>query len=105
VAGRHRNRGYDAASAAGHPDWEALPEPEVLALARAERRVIVTNNVRDFRPLHVEAVMPGGPGRHGMIVGEVPCGTGSTLAISHRSWRVSGSPSRGGPAAVLWFRS
>jgi hypothetical protein len=32
----------------------------VLALARAERRVIVTNNVRDFRPLHVESVMPGG---------------------------------------------
>jgi hypothetical protein len=39
----------------------------VLALARAERRAIVTNNVRDFRPLHAEAVVPGGPGHFGMI--------------------------------------
>jgi hypothetical protein len=51
----------------GHPDRETLPDPEVLALVRAERRVIVTNNVRDFRPLHVESVMPGGPGHYGML--------------------------------------
>lgn len=60
-------RGHDVQSVAGHPDWEALSDPEVLALARAERRAIVTNNVRDFRPLHVEAVMPGGVGHYGMI--------------------------------------
>lgn len=67
IARELQARGYDAESVAGHPDREALPDPEVLALARAERRVIVTNNVRDFRPLHVEAVMPGGPGHYGMI--------------------------------------
>jgi predicted nuclease of predicted toxin-antitoxin system len=60
-------RGHDVESVAGHPEREALPDPEVLALARAQRRVIVTNNVRDFRPLHAEAVMPGGPGHFGMI--------------------------------------
>jgi predicted nuclease of predicted toxin-antitoxin system len=60
-------RGHDVQSVAGHPEREALPDAEVLALARAERRVIVTNNVRDFRPLHAEAVMPGGPGHFGMI--------------------------------------
>lgn len=60
-------RGHDVQAVAGHPDREALPDPEILALARAERRVIVTNHVRDFRPLHVEAVMPGGPGHFGMI--------------------------------------
>jgi len=60
-------RGHDVLSVAGHPEWEALPDPEVLALARAERRAVVTNNVRDFRPLHTEAVMPGGPGHFGMI--------------------------------------
>ena len=27
----------------------------------------MTNNVRDFRPLHAEAVTPGGPGHFGMI--------------------------------------
>ena len=60
-------RGYDVEAVAGHPSREALQDPEVLSLARTERRAIVTNNVRDFRPLHVEAVMPGGPGHFGMI--------------------------------------
>ena len=67
IAREFQARGYDIEAVAGHPDREALPDPEVLALARAERRAIVTNNVRDFRPLHVEAVMPGGPGHYGMI--------------------------------------
>ncbi|MCW2932118.1 MAG: hypothetical protein JWM19_3080 [Actinomycetia bacterium] len=60
-------RGHDVQSVAGHPDREALSAPEVLALARAERRAVVTNNVRDFRPMHAEAVMPGGPSHYGMI--------------------------------------
>jgi hypothetical protein len=60
-------RGHDVQSVAGHPDREALSDPEVLALARAGRRAVVTDNVRDFRPLHAEAVMPGGPGHYGMI--------------------------------------
>jgi hypothetical protein len=38
-----------------------------MTLARTERRAIVTNNVRDYRPLHVEAVTPGGQGHFGMI--------------------------------------
>jgi hypothetical protein len=60
-------RGHDVQSVAGHPDREALSDLEVLAIARAERRAVVTNNVRDFRPLHAEAVMPGGVGHYGMI--------------------------------------
>ena len=60
-------RGHDVEALAGHPEREALSDPDVLALARAERRAVVTNNSRDFRPLHVEAVLPGGPGHCGMI--------------------------------------
>lgn len=60
-------RGYDVETIAGHPDREALSDPEVLAVARSGRRAVVTNNVRDFRPLHAEAVMPGGTGHYGMI--------------------------------------
>ena len=67
IARELQARGRDVQAVAGHPEREALPDPEVLALARAERRAIVTNNVRDFRPLHAEAVMPGGPGHYGMI--------------------------------------
>lgn len=66
IARELRDRGHDVQSVAGHPEREALPDPEVLALARADRRAIVTNNVRDFRPLHTEAIVPGGPGHYGM---------------------------------------
>jgi len=67
IARELRACGYDAEAVAGHPDREALSDPEVLALARAEQRAIVTNNLRDFRPLHHEAITPGGPGHYGMI--------------------------------------
>jgi len=67
IARELRQRGHDAQAVAGHPDREALSDPEVLALARAEHRAVVTNNLRDFRQLHQEAITPGGPGHCGMI--------------------------------------
>jgi predicted nuclease of predicted toxin-antitoxin system len=67
IARQLRSRGHDVEPVAGNPDREALSDPEVLALARAGHRAIVTNNLRDFRPLHYEAVTPGGPGHFGMI--------------------------------------
>jgi predicted nuclease of predicted toxin-antitoxin system len=60
-------RGHDVQAVAGHPEREARCDPDVPALARTERRALVTSNIRDFRPLHVEAVLPGGPGHYGMI--------------------------------------
>lgn len=62
-----RARGHEVEPVAGNPEHEALSDPEVLALARAEHRAIVTNNLRDFRPLHHEAITPGGAGHFGMI--------------------------------------
>jgi hypothetical protein len=44
-----------------------MSDPDVLALARAEHRAIVTSNLRDYRPLHAEAIMPGGDYHFGMI--------------------------------------
>jgi Domain of unknown function (DUF5615) len=38
---------------------KALSDGDVLAFARGEWRAVVTNNIRDFRPLHVEAALPG----------------------------------------------
>ena len=67
IARKLRSRGHDVEAVAGNPDREALPDPEVLALARAEHRAVVTNNLRDFRPLHHEAITPGGAGHFGMI--------------------------------------
>jgi hypothetical protein len=67
IARELRARGHDVLAVAGQPDWAALSDPEVMALARTEHRVIVTSNVRDYRPLHVEAVTPGGQGHFSMI--------------------------------------
>jgi hypothetical protein len=67
IARELRARGHDVESVAGNPDREASSDPEVLALARAQHRALVTNNLRDFRPLHHEAVTPGGAGHFGMI--------------------------------------
>ena len=59
-------RGYDAQAIAGSANAE-LSDPEVLDLARSEQRAVATNNVRDFRPLHIAAVQPGGAGHYGML--------------------------------------
>jgi hypothetical protein len=67
IARELRSRGHDVESVTGNPDREALSDPEVLALARAEHRAVVTHNLRDFRPLHHEAITPGGGGHFGMI--------------------------------------
>jgi len=61
------SRGYDVEPVASHPGRESLSDPEVLALARAEHRAVVANNVRDFRPLHYDAITPGAAGHFGMI--------------------------------------
>jgi hypothetical protein len=67
IARELRSCGHDVAPVAGDSDREARSDPEVLALARAEHRAVVTNNLRDFRPLHHEAITPGGAGHFGMI--------------------------------------
>jgi predicted nuclease of predicted toxin-antitoxin system len=68
IARELRSRGHDVEAVSGQPELEGLDDDALLALARAEHRAIVTNNVRDFRPLHHEAVTPGGAGHHGVIL-------------------------------------
>ncbi len=67
IARELRDRAHDVQAVADHSDWAALSDPEVMALTRTERRAIVTNNLRDYRPLHADAVTPGGPGHYGMV--------------------------------------
>jgi predicted nuclease of predicted toxin-antitoxin system len=67
IAQELRSRGHDVLAVAGERDREGMSDPEVTALARAGHRAIVTNNLRDYRPLHHEAITPGGPGHYGMI--------------------------------------
>ena len=56
IARELRERGHDVLAVADHPGWVALSDPEVMTLARTERRAVVTNNLRDYRPLHADAI-------------------------------------------------
>jgi uncharacterized protein YbjT (DUF2867 family) len=67
IARELRERGHDVLAVAEHPGWAALPDPEVMSVARTERRAVVTNNLRDYRPLHSDAITPGGQGHFGMV--------------------------------------
>jgi Domain of unknown function (DUF5615) len=66
IAEQLRAHGHDVQAIAASEHAE-LDDPEVLDLARSQQRALVTNNVRDFRPLHIAAVAPGGAGYYGMV--------------------------------------
>jgi hypothetical protein len=67
VAAELRARGHDAVAIKARDEWHSLSDPEVIVLARAEQRAVVTANLRDFRPLHAELVAPGCEGHPGMV--------------------------------------
>jgi len=49
VVGRHlRGKKHDVFALDEHPDLEGIDDPEVLALATSDHRILVTHNVRDF---------------------------------------------------------
>jgi predicted nuclease of predicted toxin-antitoxin system len=51
VAARLRERGHDVLALAEDAAYEGLPDPQVLELAAAEQRILITRNSRDFAPL------------------------------------------------------
>lgn len=55
-----RDRGHDAVAVKEREEWIGLSDTEVFELAREEGRALVTNNVRDLRPLATAAVVRGG---------------------------------------------
>ncbi len=67
IARELRSRGHDVTAIKETQGHESLSDPEVMDLARTERRAIVTNNLSDFRPLHHAAIVTGGRGHHGMV--------------------------------------
>lgn len=51
IAAGLRDRGHDAIAVVERPELRMLPDPELFAAAQAERRIVVTENVRDFVPI------------------------------------------------------
>jgi predicted nuclease of predicted toxin-antitoxin system len=78
IARELRRRGHDVEAIQEHPEWRSFEDPQVIELARTERRVLVTDNLSDMRPLHYEAIAVGGPGDYGMIF--IPGGRPRTRA-------------------------
>lgn len=66
IARELRSRGHDVRSVSGDPDAQALTDPAVFDLALAEQRTVVTNNVRDFRPLYTGHLRQGQQ-HHGIV--------------------------------------
>jgi hypothetical protein len=80
IAAALRSRGHDVVAIKEHPEWQATSDPDVVSIARGARRAIVTNNVRDFRPLHAELVSAGQEGHAGMVF--VPANVPRTKAAT-----------------------
>jgi predicted nuclease of predicted toxin-antitoxin system len=60
IAAELRDRGHDVIAVADRPDLRAKSDEDIFAWASAERRWLLTENVKDFRPIMLRA-LPGGP--------------------------------------------
>jgi hypothetical protein len=62
-----RERGHDVeAIKRDRPDLESAPDHEIVRIFAAESRAIVTNNIRDFEPLH-RRITASGESHAGML--------------------------------------
>ena len=61
VAAELRELGHDVTTVADHADLRSKSDEEVFAWASAERRWLLTENVKDFRPIMLRALQAGPP--------------------------------------------
>lgn len=54
-----RDLGYDVVAVVERPDLRAISDDKVFAAASADGRWLVTENVKDFRPILLRAVQEG----------------------------------------------
>lgn len=54
-----RQRGYDVVAVVDRADLVGCPDRMVLEVAAREGRAVVTNNIKDFRPLVAECLAQG----------------------------------------------
>ena len=54
--------GHDVIAVADRPDLRAKSDEEIFAWASAERRWLLTENVKDFRPIMLRVLSAGSPG-------------------------------------------
>jgi predicted nuclease of predicted toxin-antitoxin system len=62
IAAELRELGYDVIAVADRPDLRSKSDEEIFAWASTERRWVLTENVKDFRPIMLRALPAGPPG-------------------------------------------
>ncbi|HEY7961513.1 MAG TPA: DUF5615 family PIN-like protein [Solirubrobacteraceae bacterium] len=62
-----RERGLDTQAVVERPDLVQAPDSQIMDVALREQRAVVTNNIRDFRPLAAERLADG-RGHAGLIL-------------------------------------
>jgi predicted nuclease of predicted toxin-antitoxin system len=62
IAAELRELGHDVIAVAERPDLRAKSDEEIFAWASAERRWLLTENVKDFRPIMLRVLSGGPPG-------------------------------------------
>jgi len=66
IAAELRALGHDVIAVADRPDLRSKSDEEVFAWASAEKRWLLTENVKDFRPIMLRA-SPAGPLDWGLL--------------------------------------
>jgi hypothetical protein len=59
IAAELRELGHDVVAVADWPDLRSKSDDEVFAWASAEKRWLLTENVKDFRPIMLRALQAG----------------------------------------------
>lgn len=59
IAAALRDRGHDVLAVAERPDLRTRTDPELAAWAARKERWLVTENVKDFRPIMLTAAQTG----------------------------------------------
>ena len=62
VAAELRDLGHDVIAVADRPDLRSKSDEEIFAWASAEKRWLLTENVKDFRPIMLRALQAGPSG-------------------------------------------
>jgi hypothetical protein len=62
IAAELRALGHDVIAVADRPDLRSKSDEELFGWASAERRWLLTENVKDFRPIMLRALPAGLPG-------------------------------------------
>ncbi len=80
IAALLRKRGHDVVAVGERPDLIGRSDRIILEVANRERRAVITNNIKDFRPLAAERLARGQ--EHGGLILLPSSRTRTRLAVA-----------------------